>query len=370
MSDSNQTSPTGRADPILAHPTAYTVALCVLWIVPGLFGHDPWKPDEAEVFGVVYHILQTGDWVVPTLAHEPFLETPPFFHITAALVAQALHGVMALHDAARLTSGLYMALTFLLVGLTARELIGPDRGWLAALALLGSLGLLVPAHLLLTDVAQLTGSHARRCMDCAVSLRRPVLGGIWLGTGAGLGFMSNGLLIFVSLAIAALLLPIVAPRGARGATWRPWLRVRGGAALGADLAHRVVLALRGVVSRVVVGEQPRPLSGRERAEHAGQARLLLAHAAMVRISDAGAGRLGRLGRAQPAAPGAGADPSPAGVAGDAGGAVARPISERGLRLAPPAAARDPRGAGPVPRCAAAAPTPSGGSRSCSARSWC
>ena len=42
--------------------------LCAAWILPGLIGHDPWKPDEAYSFGVVYEILRGGSWVVPTLA--------------------------------------------------------------------------------------------------------------------------------------------------------------------------------------------------------------------------------------------------------------------------------------------------------------
>jgi 4-amino-4-deoxy-L-arabinose transferase-like glycosyltransferase len=45
-----------------------TIAMCAAWILPGLIGHDPWKPDEAYTFGLVYHVLEGGTWVVPTLA--------------------------------------------------------------------------------------------------------------------------------------------------------------------------------------------------------------------------------------------------------------------------------------------------------------
>jgi len=51
--------------------------LCAAWILPGLIGRDPWKPDEAHTFGVVYELLRGGSWVVPTLAGEPFVEKPP-----------------------------------------------------------------------------------------------------------------------------------------------------------------------------------------------------------------------------------------------------------------------------------------------------
>ena len=44
--------------------------LCLAWILPGLIGHDPWKPDEAYTFGVVYELLNGGSWIVPHLAGE------------------------------------------------------------------------------------------------------------------------------------------------------------------------------------------------------------------------------------------------------------------------------------------------------------
>ncbi|MGZ5127277.1 MAG: ArnT family glycosyltransferase, partial [Burkholderiales bacterium] len=129
----------------------------VAWILPGLFGHDPWKPDEGYGFGLVYHIVQGGSWIVPTLAGEPFMEKPPLFYITAAIFAKGFGWLLPLHDAARLASGFYGTLTFMLVGLTARELHGQGKGWIAVLLLLGSVGLVERAHQLITDVSQLTG---------------------------------------------------------------------------------------------------------------------------------------------------------------------------------------------------------------------
>jgi 4-amino-4-deoxy-L-arabinose transferase-like glycosyltransferase len=57
--------------------------LVVAWMLFGLIGHDPWKPDEARYFGVVLEFLRGGDWVVPTLAGEPFVEKPPLFYALA-----------------------------------------------------------------------------------------------------------------------------------------------------------------------------------------------------------------------------------------------------------------------------------------------
>jgi 4-amino-4-deoxy-L-arabinose transferase-like glycosyltransferase len=210
MSDSTSIGSRTLANPILARTLAFTVGVCALWILPGLVGHDPWKPDEAYSLGLAYHILHSGDWVVPTLADEPFLQRPPFHPLSAAFFANLFGAVLPLHDAARLTSGVYMAFTFVLVGLSARELLGNGRGWLAVLVLLGSLGLLLPAHQLTPEVSELTG-FALALYGFALCLRRPVLGGLALGTGVGLGFMSKGLLAPACLGLTAVLLPAIAP---------------------------------------------------------------------------------------------------------------------------------------------------------------
>lgn len=184
--------------------------LFAAWTLPGLIGHDPWKPDEAYSFGVIYHILQSGDWVVPTLAGEPFMEKPPLYYLVAALFARIFSFMLPLHDGARLASGFFMALTFLFTGLGARELFGKGKGWIAAVILLGCLGLLVRTHQILTDVALLSG-FAIGLYGLALCLRRPIAGGVWLGIGAGIGFMSNGLIAPGMLGIIALTLPLYKP---------------------------------------------------------------------------------------------------------------------------------------------------------------
>ena len=105
--------------------------LCAVWLLTGLIGHDPWKPDEAYSFGLVYHILQSHDWIVPTLVGEPYMDKPPLFYWTAAIFAKLLAPVLPLHDGARLATGFYTALTLLFVGLSGRELFGENRGWAA-----------------------------------------------------------------------------------------------------------------------------------------------------------------------------------------------------------------------------------------------
>jgi 4-amino-4-deoxy-L-arabinose transferase-like glycosyltransferase len=165
--------------------------LCAVWLLTGLIGHDPWKPDEAYSFGLVYHILQSGDWLVPTLAGDDFLEKPPLFYWTAAILAKLFAPFLPLHDGARLASGFYVALTLAFTGAAGRELFGKSAGWAAVVILIGSLGLLTRAHLMVTDLALLTGC-AMMIYGFALSERRQILAGFILGTGVGIGFMSKG----------------------------------------------------------------------------------------------------------------------------------------------------------------------------------
>src|SRR3954469_2789120 len=82
--------------------TVLFILLCVAWLLPGLVGHDPWKPDEAYTFGVGYEMIQGGSWVAPALAGEPFLKEPPLYYLTAAASALLFSPILPLHDGARL----------------------------------------------------------------------------------------------------------------------------------------------------------------------------------------------------------------------------------------------------------------------------
>lgn len=177
--------------------------------MPGLIAHDPWKPDEAYSFGLVYSLVNGGSWVVPTLAGAPFMEKPPLYYLTAAATARTLSSILPLHDAARLATAFYLALTAFFVALTADRLYGARAAPLAVVGLIGCLGLVVRAHQLITDVALLAG-FAVALYGLAVGSTRPVLGGAWLGTGAGIGFMAKGLLAPGILAIVALSMPLCA----------------------------------------------------------------------------------------------------------------------------------------------------------------
>ena len=83
--------------------------LCFVWLWPGILGHGPWKPDEPYALGVVQWMLHSGDWQVPRIVGEAYLDTPPLYYWVAAGFARLLSPWLALHDAARLATPLFMA---------------------------------------------------------------------------------------------------------------------------------------------------------------------------------------------------------------------------------------------------------------------
>lgn len=180
--------------------------LCLVWLGTGLIGHDPWKPDDAYSFGLIYSILQGGHWLVPTLAGEPFMSNPPLYYWTAAIFANVFSPLLSLHDGARLASGFYSSLTLLFLGLAGRKLYGENRGWAAAIILIGCLGMLVRAHQMITDLALLTGC-AMMLYGFTHSQERLLRAGFWIGTGCGIGFMAKGFIAPVLFLLIAALLP-------------------------------------------------------------------------------------------------------------------------------------------------------------------
>ena len=181
--------------------------LCLAWLIPGLVGHAPWKSDEAATFGIVYHILQTGEWLVPTLAGEPDLSFGPLYYWTAALFAKLFSWALPVYDAARLASGFYMALTLAATAMAARELYGPSMPRLALALLIGSVGLLIHAHEMATDTALLAG-YALVLWGFALSARRPNPAGVLIGLGVGIAFLSRGIVPLAVVLVCAALLPM------------------------------------------------------------------------------------------------------------------------------------------------------------------
>jgi len=202
------------------------IAIVCAWLLPGTLGHDPWKQDETYTFGIVQHMLDTGDLVVPTNAGQPFVEKPPIYDWVAAGTAWLFSRYLPLHDGARVASALFGVLTLLCLARLARRSADAAR-WLdlrvvGSLALFaGTLVVVKHAHDMMTDVALMAGAALGFCglfelvqsvqnetlIDTDDSRRHDAHGNreaaAMFGAGVGIALMSKGL--FVPLVFGATL---------------------------------------------------------------------------------------------------------------------------------------------------------------------
>ncbi len=217
-----------------ARPLMWLVALAILcaWLLPGTLGHEPWKQDETYTFGIIQHMLDTGDLVVPTNAGQPFVEKPPIYDWVAAGLAWMFGRYLPLHDAARLASALFAGLTVYYTARVARRAVAASS-WLdvrviGTLALFAStLVVIKHVHDMMTDVALMAGAaigfcglfelvlvHLRdeaRLLPVDARRRRHAIlsGAAMFGAGVGVSLLAKGLfvpLVFGATTVAVLVL--------------------------------------------------------------------------------------------------------------------------------------------------------------------
>ena len=181
--------------------TALFVIICVAWLLSGLIGHDPWKT-EATTFGIIYSMLQDGNWLVPMVAGVPNHDYPPLYYWVAAITAKLFSPLLPLHDGARLASGVFMAITFAYMHKTAKRLFDERAGRITVVLLIGSLGILLRSHEMNPELAGMAGMAI--ALYGMTRIRSEVTkGGVTTGVGMGVVAMSIGV-------VPALTIPLIA----------------------------------------------------------------------------------------------------------------------------------------------------------------
>ena len=195
----------GTASPV---KTALFLIICAAWLLPGLIGHDPWKPDEAMAMGIVHSMLnETGwqAWWVPQIAGAASNDYPPLYYWVAALIAKLCSGLLAPHDGARLASGLFMVVTLLYLYKAANKLFDERAGRIAVALMIGSLGLLLRAHEMNPEIAGLAGMSVAIYGLTRIRFEARK-GGITAGAGSVIIALSVGLVQALVVPLAALVM--------------------------------------------------------------------------------------------------------------------------------------------------------------------
>ena len=122
----------------------WRIALIALVVLSAGFGlRDPWPPNEPALALMAKHMADSGQWLIPYLAGQPFAEHPPF----AIWLQAAFYDTLNSLRLSFLIPALLASLgTLWLVYDLAKTLWGPRTGRFAAMALLCSFQFMVQAH--------------------------------------------------------------------------------------------------------------------------------------------------------------------------------------------------------------------------------
>lgn len=192
--------------------TQLLLLLCLFWVFIGLIGHAPWKPIESHSISAVKNIIENRAIIAPLAYSQTTLETPPLYFLTAAASAQLFAPFLSMHDGARLANAFWIAIVLLMVGMSGRELWSKGVGRHATFIMIGTIGLVMTAHSLTPEIANLA-SCAAGFYALALSKRRPWRASGLLGLALSVGFLSHGILPLGILLGTALVLMIA---------FKPW----------------------------------------------------------------------------------------------------------------------------------------------------
>lgn len=106
------------------------------------------EPDESRYTQISLNMLESGDWVVPRLAGEPYLDKPPLLYW---LTAASLQTIGQSEFAARLPIAVAAWLTVLAMFAGGARIFGVRTAWLGSILLLLCLGFVLSGRFLIMD---------------------------------------------------------------------------------------------------------------------------------------------------------------------------------------------------------------------------
>lgn len=173
-------------------PAGWILAsMLAFYVLAGLFGRDPWKGEDAIHIGAAWHMLQFSDWLSPNIAGRAFHE-PPLYYWSAALTGKLFGGLLPMHEAMRLASGIWVMLALMGLYYAGRELYGQSSAAASPLILAGCVGLLLHAHdaqpMLIALAAYSGGLGALATIG-----RKPRLTGIFYGLALAVCLLGTGI---------------------------------------------------------------------------------------------------------------------------------------------------------------------------------
>lgn len=212
------------------------IGFLIIYLLPGIYGHTPWKQDENYSFGIIQTMFESGDWLIPTNAGEPFMEKPPLYYWVATITSHLFSGILPLYDAARSATLFFSIINFSFFLLLARRAFNTinfndKRIWIALALYACSPGILRHSHDMFTDVALIAGATIGLYGILGLIQQQQIrMSTLWVTLGTVIAMLSKGALIPGVLWISLLLAPVFLPQCHQKTFWIPII-VAGFAAL-------------------------------------------------------------------------------------------------------------------------------------------
>ena len=160
-------------------PRIALLLFCAAYVVPGVFGRDPWKSADIAAFGAMVNVAQgRTDWLSPEVGNVP-VEIAPLPYALGALFIRVLQPLLEPSLAARIPFALLLVATLVLTWYASFHLARSDAAQPlpfafggeanlidyartiadgAVLAVIATLGLLQLGHETTPELAQLAGA--------------------------------------------------------------------------------------------------------------------------------------------------------------------------------------------------------------------
>lgn len=190
------------------------ISFLAMYLLPGIYSHSPWKQDENYSFGIIQTMYETGNWLVPTNAGEPFMEKPPLYYWVATMTSHLLSGFMPLYDAARSASLVFSVINFSFFILLARRFFQAKdftdaRIWVAFALYACAPGIIRHSHDMFTDVALMAGATIGLYGLLGLLQQQKMrMSALWLSIGTIVTMLSKGVFIPGVLWICLFLSPV------------------------------------------------------------------------------------------------------------------------------------------------------------------
>ncbi|MFH4354191.1 MAG: hypothetical protein WDW21_01430 [Neisseriaceae bacterium] len=139
--------PEKKSPPKLPKKPWLLVCLTFIWLWTGIIGKNLWDNEELQLYSYVGSILDTHQWLLPTIYGVPYLSSSPLFLWLGAISKWFFTQLgVSNYLAIRLLTLFLMSFDLFLLAISAKNFLGRYQGRLVVLITIGCIGIIIFGH--------------------------------------------------------------------------------------------------------------------------------------------------------------------------------------------------------------------------------